>query len=305
VLDVRRLRVLREVALMGSLSAAAESLSFTPSAVSQQVATLERETGVVLLERDGRGVRLTDAARALVGRTEIVLAELNRAEADIKAVKEASLGSLSIGAFPTSGTWLIPATLRAFAQKHPNVEIRLSELEPEASLPMLQRGEIDVALAFECDFVPLPRGRFEEETLFREPMLIVHASRRYGRRHRLNLNKLRDEPWIVPSSGTAIHEFTLRACQIAGFQPKVRSIWTDFQVVQSLAAQGYGVAFVPQLALSPARAGVVVRHAVGDPHRRVFAAWQAGSSRAPLLRAIVDAFRVTVASSKESGNELG
>jgi DNA-binding transcriptional LysR family regulator len=294
MLDVRRLRALREVALTGSLAAAAKSLSFTPSAVSQQLAALERETGILLLEREGRGVRLTDAAHALVGRTENILAELTRAEADIEAVKAAAFGTLSIGAFPTSGTWLVPATLQAFAERHPDVEIRLTELEPEASLPMLQRGELDVAVAFECDFVPLLCGQFETETLFREPMLLVHAPGRYPERRRLDLSVLRDESWIVPNSGTAIHEFTLRACQIAGFQPNLRSIWTDFQVVQSLAAQGYGVAFVPQLALDPPRAGVVVQRALGDPHRRVFAAWQVGSSRVPLVRAMVDAFRDTV-----------
>ena len=305
MLDVRRLRVLREIAVTGSMAGAAESLHFTASAISQQIAALEVEAGIELLERHGRGVRLTDAARALVKRTETILAELARAEADLDAVQQASLGSLSIGAFPTSGTWLVPSTLRHFAARYPKVEISLTELEPEQSLPMVHRGELDVALAFECDLVPLPFRQFEEATLFSEPMLIVHAPGRHApHRDRLDLSTLREEHWIAPAPGTAIHEFTLRACQVAGFQPQVRSIWTDFQVVQSLAAQDYGVAFVPELALFPPRPGVVVRSTTAGLDRRIFAAWRTGSSRAPLVAAIVEAFRDTVAQSADLRRSL-
>ena len=111
---------------------------------------------------------------------------------------------------------------------------------------------------------------------------------------RLDLRALRDAHWIVPAEGTAIHEFTLRACQAAGFQPSIGSVWTDFQVVQSLAGQGFGVAFAPRLALEPPRTGVVVRHTTTSFHRRVFAAWREGNARAPLIRELVGAIRDTV-----------
>jgi len=294
MLDVRRLRTLREVDLTGSLAAAARSLSFTPSAVSQQIAALEQETGVTFLHRRGRGVELTDAGKALVNRTEVILTELARADADLDAVKNAALGSLSIGAFPTSGTWVVPAALQVFTSRHPEVEVQLTELQPEQSLPMLVRGELDLAIGFECDLVPLPPGHYEEETLFSEPMYVVHAPGRPGEeRGPIDLGSLRDERWIVPAPGTPIHEFTVRACQAAGFEPRVASIWTDFQVVQSLAAQGFGVAFVPELALFPPREGVVIRNTTTPLRRRVFAAWRPGSSRAPLIAAIVEAFRAT------------
>jgi DNA-binding transcriptional LysR family regulator len=160
---------------------------------------------------------------------------------------------------------------------------------------MLARGELDLAIAFECDLVPLAPGHYEEETLFSEPMCIVHAPGWPGRsRGPIDLGSLAEERWIVPAAGTAIHEFTVRACQAAGFEPRVASIWTDFQVVQSLAAQGFGVAFVPELALFPPREGVVVRETTVSLRRRVFAAWRPGSSRAPLIAAIVEAFRATV-----------
>ena len=294
MLDVRRLRVLREVAISGSMAGAARSLSFTPSAISQQIALLEQETGVTLLDRRGRGVELTDAARALVLRTEAILTELARANADLEAVKNSALGSLSIGAFPTSGTSVVPAALRVFSALHPEVEVQLTELQPERSLPMLIRGELDLAIGFECDLVPLPPGHYEEETLFSEPMHVIHAEGRAGPPDGpIDLHSLRDERWIVPAPGTPIHEFTVRACQAAGFEPRIASIWTDFQVVQSLAAQGFGVAFVPRLALFPPREGVVVRETTAPLRRRVFAAWRPGSSRAPLIAAIVEAFRET------------
>jgi DNA-binding transcriptional LysR family regulator len=182
------------------------------------------------------------------------------------------------------------------------VEISLTEVEPEQSLPMVRQGELDLALAFECDLVPLPDGDFEAETLLNEPMLVVLAPGKFGRRDRLDLRCLKDEHWIVPGPGTAIHEFTLRACQIAGFHPQIKSTWTDFQVVQSLAAQGYGVAFVPRLAVSPARPGVAVRHTTNDLHRRVFAAWRRGTLRTPLVNSMLDSFRATA---EQAGNQYG
>lgn len=276
------------------MAAAAESLSFTPSAVSQQIATLERETGATLVEKFGRGVRLTDAALLLVRRTETILAELARAEADLAAVKEARAGSLTVGAFPTSGTRLVPTALRLFIRKHPDVDVQLAELEPEESLPMLQTGALDIALAFECDLVPLGRGEFEAETLFSEPMLVVHSRDVSTKGTTIDLADLNEERWIAPATGTSIHSFTRRACQGAGFEPRITSIWTDFQVVQSLAAHNFGVAFVPRLALSPARNDVVVRRTSSPLERRVFVAWRRGTAKSPLVDAIVDVFREAV-----------
>jgi DNA-binding transcriptional LysR family regulator len=271
--------------------AAAERLSFTPSAISQQISALEREAGVALVERQGRRIRLTDAAKSLVEHTEAILSELSRAEADLVAVRQAQLGSLTIGAFPTSGTLLVPAAMRIFADHHPAVTVRIVEVEPENSLPMVRSGELDLAIAFECDLVPLAAEDFETRTLFREPMLLVHSPDSVQTKRPLLLSELKDQQWIAPAAGTAIHEFTLRACGLTGYQPMITSTWTDFQVVQSLAAQRFGVAFVPQLALSPPRRGVVVTTTEPNFCRSVFAAWRSGNSREPLVKSAVDAFR--------------
>ena len=289
MLGVHRLRVLHEVAVHGSLAGAARALAFTPSAVSQQLTALEREAGVPLLERSRRGVRLTDAGRALVERTEVILGELARAEADLAAIGEQRAGLLRVGGFPSAGLRLVPEAILEFAAGHPGVELRLVELEPEESLPRLRLGELDLTLAFECDYVPLSLdGGVEQETLFSEPMLLLDA--RGARTGTVDLRELETRPWIAPDPGSAIHEFTVRACQAAGFEPRITSVWNDFRVVQTLVAAGLGVAFVPRLAVS-AEPDVVVRPVAGRPSRRILAAWRPGTARAPLVDALRTAFR--------------
>jgi DNA-binding transcriptional LysR family regulator len=356
MLDVRRLRVLHQVAVHGSLAGAARALAFTPSAVSQQIAALEREVGMPLLERLGRGVQLTDAGAALVERTEAILGELARAEADLAAVSERRAGVLRIGAFPSSGYGLVPAAVLELSERFPGVELRLVELEPEESVPLLRLGELDLAIAFECDYVPLTLDAgFEAVTLDSEPMLLIdskehskersdaqrtaqpaaeaHRPARSGLYERsdaqrtgkvdrevrraadgeagrggsaigeadryddeadglarpLDLADVAERSWIVPNPGSAIHEFTVRACQAAGFEPRIASVWNDFRVVQTLVAAGLGVAFVPRLALSDAPP-VSARPVRGEPSRRILAVWRAGTARAPLAEAVTATF---------------
>lgn len=292
MLDPRRLRVLRQVAESGSIVGAARALSFTPSAVSQQIAALEREVGVRLLDRGRRGVALTDAGSALVARADVILRELARAEADVRAVLDLAAGTIRIGAFPSAGTELVPNALLAFAAGHPGVDVRLFELEPEESLPRLRTGELDLVVAYECDYVPLGLGEeLVQETLFREPMFVVVGKGRSRTRGPIDLRELADERWIASTPGTSIRDFTIRACQAAGFEPRLASHWNDFQVVQSLTAAGLGVAFIPRLAVRPTRPGVVVRTVQGEPGRRVFAAWLPGGARARLVATALDALR--------------
>jgi DNA-binding transcriptional LysR family regulator len=295
MLDLRRLVALREVAIKGTVTEAARSLRFTPSAVSQQIALLERQAGVALVERHGRGIRLTDAAWSLVRRCDVIVAELARAEADLDAAKQSRTGSLVIGAFPTSGTSLVPTALHRFVARRPDVAIRLRELEPERSLPMLRAGELDLAICFECDLVPLADDGYEQETLFVEPMLLVHSPLRGDWKEPVDVASLRDERWIAPASDTAIHKLTVRACQHAGFEPEITSIWTDFQVVQSLAGQGFGVALVPELALDPPRTDAVQKRTSPQRTRRVFAAWRPGTARAPLVETMIEDVRAAAA----------
>src|ERR687883_1308548 len=146
MLDVKRLRVLREVAARGSFSAAAEALGYTQSAVSQQIAALEREAGSTLIERNPRGLRLTDAGEALVRHADKILARLAEAEAELEAIAGLRGGRLRVATFPTAGATLVPHAIREFNQRHPQVELTLTDLEPHESVPLLRAGELDLIL---------------------------------------------------------------------------------------------------------------------------------------------------------------
>src|SRR5215213_5986629 len=137
MIDVKRMRVLHEVARQGSFSAAAEALSYTQSAVSQQIAALERETGTLLVERNARGIRMTDAGEALVRHADAILTRLTDAEAELEAIAGLRGGRLRLAAFPTVGATLMPLAIAHFRQRHPEVELTVKQLEPEDSLPML------------------------------------------------------------------------------------------------------------------------------------------------------------------------
>src|ERR671931_567794 len=156
MLDVRRLRVLREVAACGSFSAAAESLSYTQSAVSQQIAALEREAGTVLVERSARGVRLTDAGRALVEHADVILARLSDAEAELEAIAGLRGGRLRLAAFPSAGASIMPEAIARYRERHPAVELSLEPAEPEPGLVKLRGGEVDIALDITVAFRALP-----------------------------------------------------------------------------------------------------------------------------------------------------
>src|SRR6059058_3771964 len=158
MLDVRRLRVLREVAAQGSFSAAAEALSYTQSAVSQQIAALEREAGTTLVERGARGIRLTDAGEALVRHTDAILARLADAEAELEAIAGLRGGRLRLAAFPTVCATLMPLAIANFRERHPDIELTVRQLEPEDSLPMLKCGDLDIALTIEPSAIEASEG---------------------------------------------------------------------------------------------------------------------------------------------------
>jgi len=174
MLDVRRMRVLSAVAEHGSIAAAAQALAFTPSAVSQQIATLEREAGVALVERGPRSVRLTEAGRALVAHTDGIVASLAAAEAEIQAIAGLRGGMLRLASFPTAYATIMPQAIAEFRRRHPAVELSLTEADPLASLARIKSGELDLALMYEYDYVPFPEDDSVEQTyLLDDPIRVV------------------------------------------------------------------------------------------------------------------------------------
>ena len=277
MLDVRRLRVLREVALRGSIAAAAESLRFTSSAVSQQLAKLELEAGVPLLERGPRSVRLTPAGWRLVEHAEVILEQLAEAEAELREL-DGSPPTLRVGANTTAAVSIVPEALGRFAAARPEIEVTVTEADPLVSLARLRVRELDLAIVFEYDHVPLPSDpRVQLELLLEESMRIVlPAGHPVARQRAVRLLDLADETWIKSTTRSSCNPFTERACRAAGFEPRIRFEFDDYAAMQNLVASGAGVAFAPDLGLSRLNPGVAVRPIAFGPKRRVHAAYRAG-----------------------------
>ncbi|HEX3174109.1 MAG TPA: LysR family transcriptional regulator [Solirubrobacterales bacterium] len=294
MLNVSRLNVLREVVARGSFSAAADALSYSQSAVSQAIATLEGEVGAALIERDRRGVRPTAAGAALIGHTEGILTRMEAAEEEVAAISGGHGGRLRIASFPTAGATLMPLAIAAFRASHPGVDVSLAEDEPEEIARRLRAGEFDLVLLFEFEGTGerLEAGmrRFE---LLEDPLrLALPADHSLARRRRLRLADLEGESWIQNSASSPCARHVVRSCHAAGFEPRVSFESDDYQTVQGLVAAGVGVALIPQLALSALRADVRVCDLhPGSPARKVFAATRRGAAVTPAVATMLDVLR--------------
>ena len=294
MLDVRRMRVLREVAVQGSFSAAAEALSFTQSAVSQQVAALERESGTKLVERGARGVRLTDAGHALVAHADAILARIEAAEEELAAIAGLRGGRLRLGSFQSAGATMLPRAVAEFHDRHPAVELGMVEAEPDEASERLRAGEIDLALVY--DFEPLP-GMLDEELelahLIDDPYdVILPKGHRLAGRRTLRLADLAEDPWIASTPACGCRQITERACNDAGFEPRVAFEADETLAAQALVAAGVGVTLLPRLALTTLHPGVEARSLGRDaPMRRIWVASVAGGYLSPASEAMVQILR--------------
>jgi DNA-binding transcriptional LysR family regulator len=294
MLNVGRLKVLREVAYGGSLSAAAEALSYTQSAISQQIATLESEAGIALLERHPRGVTLTAAGQTLVGHAEGILARLDAAEAALDAIAGLRGGELRLASFPTAGATLLPHAIAAFRASYPEVELTLTEGEPEEVVPRLRRGAIDLALLYEFDEpTSLPNAR--SVALLEDPMyLALPRAHPLAGKHTLRLEELAGEQWVQTSGASPCARHVVRCCHAAGFEPRVSFHSDDYQTVQGLVAAGVGVALIPELALSATRDDIAIRAlAPAPPLRRVIATMPAGARLVPAAPVMLSVLQET------------
>jgi DNA-binding transcriptional LysR family regulator len=295
MLDVKRLNIFREVVAHGSFSAAADALSYSQSAVSQAIQTLEGEAGVPLIERSRGGVRPTAAGAALAGHIGGILAQLEAAEDEISAIAAGRGGHLRTASFPTAGATLMPQAIAAFRGSHPGVEVSLAEDEPDEIAPRLRAGEFDLALLFEFEGVGerLATGlrRFE---LFDDPLhLALPAAHPLARRKAPpRLEDLREESWVQTSAASPCARHVVRSCIAAGFEPRVSFESDDYQTVQGLVAAGVGVALIPQLSLAGVRDDIVVRPlAPQSPVRKVFAATPRAAAATAAVATMLDVLR--------------
>lgn len=288
MLDVRRLRLLVELSRRGTIAAVAEALSFSPSAVSQQLGVLEREAGTVLLEPVGRRVRLTPQGELLVAHAEEVLAGLERAETSLAASRGEVTGRVRLAAFQSAVLALVPEALTRLAEQHPTLRVEVTEREPEQSLPDLAAGDFDLVLGEEYPGHPRPRlrGLDREDLLTDQLHLAVPAA--WGVRA---LGRLRDRPFAVEPEGTTSREWALGVCRTAGLEPDVRHVSTDLQIHLRLVETGLAAAFVPDLAGARGRPGVRLIALPGRPVRTVFTAVRVGARARPAIGAVIDALR--------------
>src|SRR5690349_101020 len=288
MLDVRRMRVLREVAVRGSFSAAAEALSFTQSAVSQQIDALEREAGTRRVQRNARGIRLTEAGEALVRHTDVILARLSEAEAELEAIAGVRGGRLRLSAFESAAASLMPLSIAAFRAAHPGVELSLIINEPEDAYPLLRSGEIDLALGY--------GGKVRQELegitrvqLLSDPMFVaMPADHPLARKRNLRLADLADDAWIASARDCECNRLINRACAIAGFEPRIAFETDDYTAMQGFVAAGVGVSLIAELGLTSVRDDIVIRSLGREtPIREVYAATVADAHRTPATQAML------------------
>jgi molybdate transport repressor ModE-like protein len=306
MLDVRRMRVLREVAQRGSFSAAADALSFTQSAVSQQIAALEREAGAVLVERSARGVRLTEAGEAVVRHAEAILARLAEAESELEAIAGLRGGRLRLAAFESAAATIMPLAIARFAQAHPAVELSLTLLEPEEAVAALRAGDIDLAVTFGGGAAADRGGEGVEHLhLLEDPMyLVLGEGHPLAQRRALRLADLADDAWIGGAPDCECNRLMNGACLRSGFQPRIAFETDDYAAVQGFVAAGVGVSLIAELGLRTVRDDIVIRRLPREaPVRQVFASALTGY-RSPATSAMIDLLRAVGAEQSARRPEL-
>jgi len=299
MLDLRRLRLLRELHERGTIAAVADALQFTPSAVSQGLATLEREAGVPLLERAGRGVRLTDAGLVLVGHADALLTRSALAEADLAAAAGEVTGRVRIAGFQSVMLNLAIPAMEALGRDAPRLRCELVEAEPEDSIPALALADIDLVLADEWQHHPrrLPPS-LQRHDLFHDPVNVVLPARHpAARRHdaAVPLAELAGEPWATGHPGMGWEEVTQRTCrELGGFDPDIRYRANDATISLALVSHGLAVTLLPDLVVPHRHPGVTARPiAEGSVDRAILAVTRTADATRPsasaALRAIEDA----------------
>ena len=288
MLDLRRLRILQEVAAHGSFSAAALELGYTQSAVSHHVASLERELGLTLVDRATRPVRLTAAGEALERHGRVIAGHVAQAEAELRAIAGLGAGVLRVGGFMSACMTFLPGAVVRFQREHPGVAVEVLQREPPVARAALLAGELDMAVTFEFAQSPFPADeRIERARLFDDGyVLILPSTHPLARRRRLGLADLAGESWHLPPEGH-FRETAIALFRAAGFEPHAPFETSDVFVAQSFVASGLGVAMVPRMALLSPRAGMAVIDLDDAPAARVVWAERRGGHRLPSIDAML------------------
>jgi DNA-binding transcriptional LysR family regulator len=303
MLSLERLRALHAISSYGSVRAAADALQVTTSAISQQMAKLEAELGERMLDRNGRGVRLTDAATRLVKHADRILSVVAEAEADLEAHRGCVIGQLTIAAFPTALRGFGPRALTALRAMHPRVSVALSELEPEDGIPLVTRGDLDLLINQDWFNAPLAVS----EGLVKSPLcedvadIALPADHPMAGHAVIDLREIAHEPWISWNRRSICHCWLTDTLRAQGVEPNIAHHAAEQQSQIALVAAGLGLAVVPRLGrgrLPDNVRAVPVRPAL---RRNVYAIWRADAARRPAIRAAIEVLRGVAATLEPSG----
>lgn len=281
--------MLHAVSTTGSVVGAARTLHVTTSAVSQQVARLEREVGQPLVERQGRGIRLTDAGSLLARSAGDLLSRVERVEADLAEHRGSVAGSLTIAAFATAARGLLPPALRTLRDRWPALSVSLAELEPHESIPALCRADLDVAVVQDWadDPLAIPDGLSSRHLLDDPFDLALPAGHALADRREVTVTELAEQEWISWSAGQICHDWLSRTLRSYGVEPRIAHLASEHSTQLALVAAGLGAAVIPRLGRDHVPAGVRFVPITPTPTRRVFALWRASASARPAVRAAV------------------
>ncbi|MGI5468791.1 LysR family transcriptional regulator [Streptomyces sp. CA-132043] len=296
--DIKKLRILRTLGELGTVTATAEALHMTPSAVSQQLTGLAKQLGVTLLQAHGRRVRLTDAAHLVLRHADAVFAQLERADAELLGYLQGEVGEVQVGAFSTAIPALVVPAVERLREDLPGLAVRVREAEAAEAYELLSEGSVDLALSLAAH-APTPRDpKFARFELLADPLdVALPAGHPLAAEPGLRLADLAGEPWIFGRSGPW-SEITTTVCESAGFVPEQAHAAADWAAILSMVAAGMGVALVPRMAMRPERggAGVAVRVLHADqPRRHVVAAVRRGAEDAPGMSRALAALRQAAA----------
>ena len=299
-IDVRRLRLLRELRAHSTISATARALHLTPSAVSQQIAGLSRDLGVPMLVPRGRGVRLTPQAELLLEHAALIDAQLERARADLAAMEQGLVGRVAIGAFATAISGFVAPAVLQLRRQCPRLRLSIEEIDAPECFTRLDRGDLDLAITVDFESGPHRDDvRYHRRELLDDPLLVVlcehHA---LASRASIDLRDLARERWIIGAARGPCREAGLAACAAAGFNPDVAQRVNDWAALLRLTAADCGVALIPRLAINTGSLrGVVLRPVRGPakPSRHIYAAVRAGAERSPILAPVLSALQASAA----------
>ena len=278
-----QLRVLDAVRRHGSVTAAARELHFTQPSISHHLARLEAQTGARLLQKAGRGIRLTEAGRLLADRAAEIVGRVDSATVELSTLVGLQAGRVRLAGFNSVMSALVPQAAAVLTGRHPGLELSLTDVHPEDALHQLRAGQVDVALIFRYDDTPPEDGSIRLVHLLDDPLFLLTSA------GATTLAAHRDASWIAGCERCRSH--LVEMCEAAGFSPRLAYISDDMVVMQSLVAAGMGVSTIPGLALRAHRHPAITATRLPVPPRRIYAATYGDPPDPPATAALVAALQ--------------